>query len=68
MAYDVVVIDVLVGAGVVLLVTGLLILAGASDDMDKRLPTQVLPRRFARYPLAVGATLLISAGVIAVFP
>ncbi len=60
--------EVIVGAGVILLVTGLAILAGASDDLDKRMPSQVLPRRFARYPLAAGAVLLIAAGVAAVFP
>jgi hypothetical protein len=62
------VIATIVGAGVILLVTGLLILAGASDDMDKRMPSQVLPRRFARYPLTAGAALLIVAGIAAVIP
>ena len=56
------------GAGMFLLVSGLLILAGASDDQDRRMPSQVVPRRFARYPLAAGAALLLAAGVASVFP
>lgn len=59
---------VLGAAGVILAVSGLVVLAGASDDLDKRLPTQVVPRRFANYPLSAGVILLIVAGVGLLFP
>jgi hypothetical protein len=63
-----VVVRPLVVGGVLLLVMGLVILAGASDGLDRRMPTQVLPRRFAAYAFACGAALLATAGIVSLFP
>jgi hypothetical protein len=55
-------------ASAILVISGLVVLAGASDDLDKRMPPQVLPRRFGIYPLTAGVILLIVAGVGLLFP
>ncbi len=54
--------------GVILVVSGLVVLAAASHGLDERMPTQVLPRRFAIYPLVAGAILMILAGIMRLFP
>ena len=53
-----------------LAVLGLLLVASAgalvmadSGGLSERLPTQVPPRRFARYPLLAGLALLVIAAV-----
>ena len=50
------------------LATGLLIVVGDHDDMHRRMPFQVLPRRLAAVPLGVGATLLALAAMVALLP
>jgi hypothetical protein len=62
------VLQVIGAAGVILVISGVVVLAGASDDLDRRMPSQVLPRRFAVYPLAASTGLLIVAGVGLLFP
>jgi hypothetical protein len=49
--------------GGVLVVAGLVIILMAWGGADERMPTQVPPRRLARYPLAGGAVLLVVAAV-----
>ena len=60
----------LVGAGIVLLATGLPIVVGAGpdDDMHRKMPFQVPPRRVASVPLVAGAALLTLAAVLALLP
>jgi hypothetical protein len=58
----------IVALGLVLLGAGAIILAGASDGLDERMPWQVVPRRFAAYPLAAGAATLIGAGMLWLLP
>ena len=55
-------------AGLILVISGAVVLAAASDDLDSRMPNQVLPRRLAVYPLAAGIGLLIVAGVGLLLP
>jgi hypothetical protein len=55
-------------AGLILVISGVVVLAGASGDLDRRMPNQVLPRRLAVYPLAAGVGLSIVAGVGLLFP
>jgi hypothetical protein len=57
---------VVIGA-VLLGVAGLIVL-GDSDRMSSSMPTQVPPRRLARYPLAVGAVLVVVGLVGLVVP
>ena len=45
--------------GVLLIVVSGVIALGDSDNLSARMPTQVLPRRYARYPFAVGITLAL---------
>ena len=45
--------------GVLLIVLSGLFVLGDSDNLADRMPTQVLPRRYARYPFAVGITLAL---------
>ena len=45
-------------AGVVLMVVGGVIALGDSDNLSAKLPTQVVPRRYARYPFAAGFALM----------
>jgi hypothetical protein len=40
----------------------------AWGGMDERMPTQVPPRRLARYPIAAGALLLVVAAVGLIVP
>jgi hypothetical protein len=49
--------------GGVLVTAGLVIVLMAWGGMDERMPTQVPPRRLARYPTAAGALLLVVAAV-----
>lgn len=58
----------LVGAGVIPVVAGLVVVVGAGDGMHRRMPVQVPPRRLAALPLAAGAVLLAVAGVLALLP
>jgi hypothetical protein len=56
-----------VGAvGGVLVAAGLLMILMAWGGMDERMPTQVPPRRFARYPIAAG-TLLLGVAAVSLF-
>lgn len=50
-------------AGGVLVAAGVLMILLAWGGMDERMPTQVPPRRFAGYPIAAGALLLVVAAV-----
>jgi hypothetical protein len=50
-------------AGGVLVAAGVLMILMAWGGMDERMPTQVPPRRFAGYPIAAGAFLLVVAAV-----
>ena len=58
----------LVGAGVILVAAGLVVVVGAGDDMHRKMPVQVPPRRLAAIPLAAGAALLALAGALALLP
>ena len=58
----------LVALGVVLLGVGAVILLAATGGLDRRLPTQVLPRRFAVYPLVAGAAALGAAAMLWLLP
>ena len=58
----------LVSVGVVLLGVGAVILLASTGGLDRRLPTQVLPRRFALYPLVAGAAVLGAAGMLWLLP
>ena len=49
--------------GGVLVAVGLVVILMAWGGMDQRMPTQVPPRRLARYPIAAGAALLVVAAV-----
>jgi heme/copper-type cytochrome/quinol oxidase subunit 1 len=53
-------------AGLILLVTALLIVLGDTGGMSRRMPTQVPPRRIALYPLVAGVVALVigAAGII----
>jgi hypothetical protein len=48
-------------AGVLLVVVSGVILLGDSDNQSAKMPTQVVPRRHARYPLAAGIVLILVA-------
>jgi hypothetical protein len=54
--------------GLILVGVGVVILLAASDGLDRRMPNQVLPRRFARYPLVAGAVLLGAAAMLWLLP
>ena len=54
--------------GGVLVAVGLLIIGMAWGGMDERMPSQVPPRRLARYPIAFGALLLVVAAVGLIVP
>jgi uncharacterized membrane protein YidH (DUF202 family) len=58
----------LVAVGLLLIGVGAVIWLAASDGLDRRLPTQVLPRRFAVYPLVVGAVVLGAAAMLWLLP
>ena len=45
--------------GVLLMVLSGVFVLGDSDNLSHRMPTQVLPRRYARYPFALGITLAL---------
>jgi hypothetical protein len=47
---------------------GLVMILMAWGGMDQRMPTQVPPRRLARYPIAAGALLLVVAAVGLIVP
>jgi hypothetical protein len=54
--------------GGVLVAAGLVMILMAWGGMDERMPTQIPPRRLARYPIAAGALLLVVAAVGLIFP
>jgi hypothetical protein len=54
--------------GVVLVTAGLVMIFMAWGGMGERMPTQVPPRRFARYPIAAGTLLLVVAAVGLIVP
>ena len=54
--------------GGVLVAAGVLMILMAWGGMDERMPTQVPPRRLARYPIAAGALLLVIAAVGLIVP
>jgi hypothetical protein len=54
--------------GGVLVTAGLVMILIAWGGTDERMPTQVPPRRLARYPIAAGALLLVVAAVRLVVP
>ena len=54
--------------GGVLVVAGLVVTLMAWGGMDDRMPTQVAPRRYARYPIAAGTLLLVVAAVGLIVP
>jgi multisubunit Na+/H+ antiporter MnhB subunit len=54
--------------GGVLVAVGLVVILMAWGGMDQRMPTQVPPRRLARYPIAAGALLLVVAAVGLIVP
>jgi TRAP-type C4-dicarboxylate transport system permease small subunit len=53
--------------GVALIVVGCVIVLGDWDRLSDRMPTQVLPRRVARYPLVAGTALVLLALIGRVF-
>jgi hypothetical protein len=54
--------------GGVLVAAGLVMILMAWGGMDERMPTQIPPRRLARYPIAAGALLLVVAAVGLIVP
>jgi multisubunit Na+/H+ antiporter MnhB subunit len=54
--------------GGVLVAVGLVVILMAWGGMDERMPTQVPPRRLARYPIAAGTLLLVVAAVGLIVP
>jgi hypothetical protein len=58
----------LVVLGVLLVGVGAVILLAASGRLDERMSTQVLPRRFALYPLGAGTAALILALMLWLLP
>jgi hypothetical protein len=54
--------------GVVLIAAGGVLWLGDSDGLAARMPTQLPPRRFARYPLVIGAVLVVIGAAGAAFP
>jgi hypothetical protein len=54
--------------GIVLVTAGLVMILMAWGGMDERMPTQVPPRRLARYPVAAGTLLLVVAAVGLIVP
>ena len=54
--------------GIVLVTAGLVMILMAWGGMDERMPTQVPPKRLARYPLAAGTLLLAVAAVGLIVP
>ena len=54
--------------GGVLVAAGLVMVLMAWGGMDERMPTQVAPRRLARYPIAAGALLWVVAAVGLIVP
>jgi hypothetical protein len=53
--------------GVLMIILGGVIVISDSDDLSARMPTQVVPRRFARHLLVVGGIVLAVAIIGAVF-
>jgi hypothetical protein len=54
--------------GGVLVASGLVVSLMAWGGMDERMPTQVPPRRVARYAIAAGAVLLVVAALGLIVP
>ena len=54
--------------GGVLVVAGLVVFLMAWGGMEERMPIQVAPRRFDRYPIAAGTLLLAIAAVGLIVP
>ena len=55
-------------AGVVLIIAGAVLLIADDDGLAERMPTQLPPRRFARYPLVMGAVLVVIGAAGLLFP
>jgi len=53
--------------GVLLIILSGVIVLGDSDNVSARMPTQVVPRRYARYPFGAGTALTLLALVGLVF-
>ena len=53
----------LVLVGMLLLAAGAVIVVGDSDGLSSRMPTQVPPRSFARYPTIAGLVLVVIGAV-----
>jgi hypothetical protein len=45
--------------GLLLLASAAVLVIGDAGDLSARMPTQVPPRRFARYPLIAGIVLVV---------
>ena len=51
-----------------LIASAALIVVADSDGLSERMPTQVIPRRFALFPAAAGALILVVVAVAAIVP
>lgn len=60
--------EAVAAVGGVLVAAGGLMIVMTWGGMDERMPTQVPPRRFAGYPIAAGALLLVIAAVGLIVP
>jgi hypothetical protein len=49
--------------GLLLVAAGALLVLADADGISRRLPTQVPPRSFARYPIAVGVALIVLGAI-----
>jgi hypothetical protein len=58
----------LITLGLLLVGVGAVILLAASGGIDQRMPHQVLPPRFALYPLVAGAAALLVAAMLWLLP
>lgn len=54
--------------GLLMIATAGALVMAASGGLAERMPTQVPPRSFARYPFIVGAALLVIAAVAWLLP
>lgn len=52
--------------GVLLLIASAVLIVGDSDGLSSRMPTQLPPRRFARYPMIAGLALVV-IGIVGSF-
>jgi hypothetical protein len=60
--------DSLLVPGILLTAAAALLAIADSGGLASRMPTQVVPRRFARYPLAIGLVLVVIGAVGAFLP